>query len=329
MTKFPLVSLIVPVYNVGGYLTECLESAIGQSYRNLEIVVVDDGSTDGSPAICDSFSARDTRVKVIHKPNGGLSSARVAGMNAATGEFVFHLDGDDSLPVDAIKSLVVKQQEGDYDLVFGNFRRCFEDHSEDVVREWEEDRGDYIDRIVTDLGYPHFVWGILIRKSIYDNNYIAPEIGANVGEDLQVLPKLLHYSERIGKIDDVVYNYTVSNATSLTYGKSYGRLLQDVRSVDILREFLREKGYEAECEKLKRARHFMLAYGIVDLLDKISADEFSTLKGYYDDSSAQVNNVRLDLRCRVVLRMPNRLMALGVNYAFRGMSRVKRVLMRR
>ena len=93
--------------------------------------------------------------------------------------------------------------------------------------------------------------------------------------------------------------------------------------------FLREKGYEAECEKLKRARHFMLAYGIVDLLDKISADEFSTLKGYYDDSSAQVNNVRLDLRCRVVLRMPNRLMALGVNYAFRGMSRVKRVLMRR
>lgn len=329
MTNFPLVSLVVPVYNVGGYLDKCLESAVGQSYRNLEIVVVDDGSTDGSQAICDSFAARDARVKVIHKPNGGLSSARVAGMNAATGEFVFHLDGDDSLPSDAIEKLVAKQQEGNYDMVLGDFRRCLEDHVEDVVREWEEQRRDYINRIVTDLGYPHFVWGILIRKAIYDDNGIAPELGANVGEDLQVLPKLLHYSERVGKVDEVVYNYTVSNASSLTYGKSYGRLLQDVRSVDILREFLRESGYATGCEKLECARHFMLAYGIVDLLDKISAYEFITLKRYYDDPSAQVRNVKLDLRCRVVLGMPNKVMALGVNNAFKVMSRVKRMLLRR
>lgn len=99
----PLVSLIVPVYNVERYLPKALDSAINQTYQNMEFIVIDDGSTDESGKICDCFQENDDRIKVIHKKNGGLSSARNAGLDIARGEFIAFLDSDDWLPIDAIQ----------------------------------------------------------------------------------------------------------------------------------------------------------------------------------------------------------------------------------
>lgn len=90
-----LISIIVPVYNVGKYVGKCIESLCGQSLRDIEIILVDDGSTDNSPGLCDFYGRRDARVKVIHKGNGGLVSARKAGLEAATGEYIGYVDGDD------------------------------------------------------------------------------------------------------------------------------------------------------------------------------------------------------------------------------------------
>ena len=88
----PLVSIIVPVYNVKPYLNRCVDSLLGQSYQNMELLLVDDGSTDGSGTLCDEYAAQDARVRVLHKKNGGLSNARNAGVDAAAGEYLsFHL----------------------------------------------------------------------------------------------------------------------------------------------------------------------------------------------------------------------------------------------
>ena len=92
-----IISVIVPVYNVKDYLNECVESIVNQSYAALEIILVDDGSTDGSAEICDNWLKRDSRIRVIHKENGGLSDARNAGMSIATGEYVGFVDGDDKI----------------------------------------------------------------------------------------------------------------------------------------------------------------------------------------------------------------------------------------
>lgn len=92
-----VVSVIVPVYNVQQYLPQCIESILAQTYQRLEIILVDDGSTDGSGKLCDEFAQRDRRIKVIHKPNGGLPDARNAGTAACSGEFVLYLDSDDYL----------------------------------------------------------------------------------------------------------------------------------------------------------------------------------------------------------------------------------------
>ena len=92
----PLVSVIIPVYNVAPYLEEALESVINQSYNNLEILVIDDGSTDGSEIICEEYAARDKRIRVIYQVNGGLSDARNTGLDLAAGEYIAFLDSDDA-----------------------------------------------------------------------------------------------------------------------------------------------------------------------------------------------------------------------------------------
>ena len=95
MDSKELISVIVPVYNVRSYLEKCFESIAGQNYRNLEIILVDDGSTDGSGDLCEELARRDSRVRVIHKKNGGLGSARNAGIDAARGEILSFIDSDD------------------------------------------------------------------------------------------------------------------------------------------------------------------------------------------------------------------------------------------
>lgn len=101
-----MISVIVPVYNVENYLNECVESICAQSYTDMEIILVDDGSTDGCPALCDEWAHEDSRVKVIHKPNGGLSDARNVGIDIAKGEYISFVDSDDMIAPDMVEYLV-------------------------------------------------------------------------------------------------------------------------------------------------------------------------------------------------------------------------------
>jgi glycosyltransferase involved in cell wall biosynthesis len=102
----PLVSIIVPVYNIGEYVGKCLESVCGQSYENLEILVIDDGSTDESGKICDEFAAKDKRLKVYHKKNGGLSDARNFGISKAKGIYIIFIDGDDYIERNFVSRMI-------------------------------------------------------------------------------------------------------------------------------------------------------------------------------------------------------------------------------
>lgn len=112
------VSVVIPVYNVEKYLKECVDSVINQTYENLDIILVDDGATDNSGTICDEYSEKDSRIRVIHRENGGLSAARNTGMDAACGEYIYFLDSDDYLELSAISDLVSIIEEENTDFVF-------------------------------------------------------------------------------------------------------------------------------------------------------------------------------------------------------------------
>lgn len=115
----PVFSVIVPVYKVEASLPECVRSLTGQTYGDIEIILVDDGSPDGCPALCDAFARQDGRIRVIHQPNGGLSRARNAGLAAAAGEYVMFVDGDDRITTDACARLLPFAQAG-FDILIGD-----------------------------------------------------------------------------------------------------------------------------------------------------------------------------------------------------------------
>lgn len=117
MARQPLVSIIVPVYKVEPYLRRCVDSVLAQTYPNTEVILVDDGSPDGCPAICDEYAAADSRVSVIHQANGGLSAARNAALDVARGEWVYFVDSDDWVEPDIIEACIEKVVEHGVDMV--------------------------------------------------------------------------------------------------------------------------------------------------------------------------------------------------------------------
>lgn len=164
-----MVSVIVPVYNVQQYLPQCVESILAQTYQRLEIILVDDGSTDGSGRLCDALAQRDERVRVIHKPNGGLSDARNAGTEACNGEFIFYLDSDDYLEQDAIMALVRIQSESHAEVVIGNYFYTYSDR-EDIAQPetgtiQKNNRKEAISLLMQGK-LQTFAWGKLIRADI-------------------------------------------------------------------------------------------------------------------------------------------------------------------
>lgn len=121
------VSIIIPVYNVEKYIEECLQSLINQTYTNLEIILIDDGSTDKSGEICDCYKKQDTRIRVIHKTNGGAASAKNIGLKIFNGDYVMFVDSDDMIDVKCIENRVLALEKNDVDIVQSNFINIFQD----------------------------------------------------------------------------------------------------------------------------------------------------------------------------------------------------------
>ena len=131
--KQELVSVVVPIYNVELYMKKCIQTIINQSYNNLEIILVDDGSTDNSGNIADEYAQKDLRVKVIHKLNGGLSDARNAGMKKATGKYICFIDSDDFIEKDMIEKMVNRITDLQVDVLIAGFYVDFEDEKGKLV----------------------------------------------------------------------------------------------------------------------------------------------------------------------------------------------------
>lgn len=123
----PTVSVVIPVYNVEAYLCECVDSVLAQTMQDFEIILVDDGATDSSGAICDRYDHQDPRVRVIHQPNGGLSAARNTGLDAAVGEYVYFLDSDDYIAPNSLELLLAKAAPACADVVFFDAHVFFTD----------------------------------------------------------------------------------------------------------------------------------------------------------------------------------------------------------
>lgn len=173
-----MVSIIIPIYNVEKYLRQCVDSVLCQTYFDLEIILVDDGSPDGCGPICDEYAEKDTRIKVIHKENGGLSDARNAGLEIAKGEYIYFLDSDDYIKKDAIKRLVSRIEEEKADLIYFDAETIVEDfedkdYYEDFIRKHTYKTADGASVIASHIMHNEYysvVWALFLRADFIREN---------------------------------------------------------------------------------------------------------------------------------------------------------------
>src|ERR1043166_8445137 len=205
----PLISVVVPIYNVEEYLEPCLESIARQTVQDLEVIMIDDGSTDRSGEIAAAFAERDPRFKLVTKENGGLSSARNAGAEHATGEFLAFLDSDDLLPLGAYELLVTPLQETGSDFATGNVRRITAagvTPTRFLAKAFEQDRlGTHITKfrpLLADRIAPNKLW----RRSFWESNgFSFPE--GRVHEDIPVVLPAHFAAKSVDVISEPVYLY--------------------------------------------------------------------------------------------------------------------------
>lgn len=235
----PLISVVVPVYNAENYLTKCLESIASQTYTNLEILLIDDGSTDSSGRICDKFAINDSRVKVIHKPNGGVSSARNLGMEIFTGEYLMFVDADDYMSKNAVECLYHRLREEKCDLAIGRYVSVYEGEvRNDAHKILEKDlvmtKEQALSCLGTEWNLPHGPCGKLYTRTAM-NGIIFPPI--RYGEDDWVFPHVLDNCKKIAVVSNLTYYYLIHPNSAIHTAKD-GAILESISAMLHIAAFL-------------------------------------------------------------------------------------------
>lgn len=235
----PLVSILVPVYNVSKYLRECLDSLVNQTLSNIEIVCVNDGSTDESPSILAEYSSKDDRIHVVTKKNGGLPSARNAGLDVAKGQYVAFVDGDDFVDLDMFHIMYDKAVSTNAEIVVCGGKVYPED---DTAPGWLTDALSPYDEVIKNVtaevlfsktGIRPFIWRYMISKDLIDRNNFRLDESIVVGEDQAFQFKVIPAAKKMAIISDKLYNYRWSRPDSIMNAsefKDYGnRVSKHVR----------------------------------------------------------------------------------------------------
>lgn len=220
----PLVSIIIPVYNVEKYLKKCVDSILSQSFTKFELILVDDGSTDNSPQICDEYTSKDNRVHVLHKKNGGVSAARNDGLDVAQGEYVSFIDSDDWVEEDYLQTLL---NYNEFDIVFFSHRLIYEDgySSKFLFQEKEADTRNiwnvitFLKKNSTEWNFYGYTWNKIFRRAIIEKYKVRFVEGLRVSEDEVFTLDYCTHACSIKVLPICLYNYRVLR-TGLTAVKN-------------------------------------------------------------------------------------------------------------
>lgn len=243
----PLLSILIPVYNTQEYLPKCIDSVLAQSYGNTEIILVDDGSTDESGKICDRYAEKDERVVVIHKENGGLGSARVAGIKASKGEFITFVDSDDWIEPDMYENMMdALQKRPEADIIVGGYVTEKKGKTVPVFEPGKSTAYTSADAMVEMFKSQHFNWSLcdkIYKKSIFDKTDLLDRWKPSYGEDTYANWTLFGNAEVVCYKPVYGYHY-VTHDTSMMKNRSFSgkEAYFDIYSY-ILREAMDSRNY--------------------------------------------------------------------------------------
>lgn len=242
------ITIIIPVYNVEVYLKEAIESVIKQTYQNLEILLIDDGSTDSSGEICDEYARKDSRIQVFHQANRGLSGARNTGLKNATGTYIMFLDSDDKFELDACQIMYNAIKDSDADYIIANYINIDEDGTKWENPVFKKDKYPAFELSIKDYEKSFYimnsaVWNKIFRKSFLDSLQIE-FIERLPAEDAIFTTYCFIKSQHVYYIPDIIYQYrqrysdSISNSCSKQYfdgiNKAYRMIYENFKQNDEL-----------------------------------------------------------------------------------------------
>ncbi len=289
----PLISIIVPIYMIDRYIGICIESILNQTYKNLEILLVDDGSKDRCSEICDLYASKDSRIKVIHKPNGGLVSARKAGLRQSTGKYISYVDGDDWIGAGFIDGLYTAAETTGADMVCaGQTRDLFSKSAHFTntmasgVYEGEKLRELWKNMISCGsfyrTGISTYVWNKLFKREILLEQQAAVDERISIGEDGAVTYPALLKCKKVAVIDNVAYHYRQREDSMLKQNASFAAEAQKLK---YLYDYMIRWSSTTDPELNIRTQiiDYVLSVAIMRSGGRLPQDDYSTFdKAYYN-----------------------------------------------
>lgn len=264
-----LISVIIPIYNVENYLNKCIDSVINQTYQNLEIFLVDDGSNDNCGIICDQYKKIDNRIKVIHKKNGGVSSARNLGLENVHGEYVIFIDSDDYLENNMIEKLFIEINKHNSDVSACNY---FIESNESKIIALDIcptifDNIQYKESLVNSKSICGYLWNKLYRRSILmnDNNYIIFDENVKILEDLLFNLRVAENVKKVSYICDPLYHYIQRENSAL----NSNNILKMESSLSVYLKIIKE----LDKYNIEEVNNYKLSYIIEGSLVKIYSNK--------------------------------------------------------
>ena len=314
----PVISIIVPVYKVEAYLSRCIESILNQTFRDFELILVDDGSPDRCGTICDRYALSDTRIKVIHKENGGLSDARNAGLKAAEGEYLAFVDSDDFIAEDMYQTLLRELKASGADFIKSDFLQVSD------VETLKETETRYTVSVYTPLqaiadfmeteysSRKHMkstVWDGLYRRNVfYDDNQLAVTFPkGKINEDTYIFPEIVFRAKKIAHVSQAFYYYYIREG-SITSSKITE---SEINSADLWDHV--DHIVSRHTQKYKKSCAFNRATRYLQILKRVyhspyQAEYFSSLRkkllASCPDIMADLEDVRVKRTLKVIRCFP-------------------------
>lgn len=289
----PIISVIVPIYMIEHYIGMCIESILNQTYKNLEIILVDDGSKDRCPEICDLYAKKDSRIRVIHKPNGGLVSARKAGLQQSNGVYVSYVDGDDWIGPGFIEALYVSAVTTDADMVCAGQTRDLFNQSAFFTNAlppgiYEGEKLQYLWKNMVSYGNYYrpgittYAWNKLFKKEILFLPQLNVDQRITIGEDGAVTYPALLNCQKVAVIENVAYHYRQREDSMLKQSAGYA---DEAKKIKYLYDYMMQWAETTPVNLNLRNQvvDYVLSIAIIRSGGRLPHDDFSTFdKAYYD-----------------------------------------------
>ena len=283
-----LISIIIPVYNSEKYIDNCLKSIINQDYKNIEIIIIDDGSKDDSFSICKENSLKDKRIKVFHQENSGVSAARNFGLNKVKGKYIFFADSDDFLEQNCISTLYKNLKADNSDYICGSYilEKTLHRSKKVCFQKKSYTKNDLTDNLPDVMQHiQNAPWGKLFRSDIIKNNDIRFPDDIPYGEDTCFQIEYFNYVNRVTIIPDIIYHYNFTNENAATKKFYPDIYLYFDRIVKLYERFFELNGTNNSVYKISELRNFYFDWCLRHYIEQCSNNE--NLQEYIS-KSAQV-----------------------------------------